>query len=688
MAYPVSPRCHDVEVLHGHQVPDPYRWLEEIDSEETQRWSGAQNALTSRYLAAIPERESLRARLTQLWNYEKYGVPFQRGDRYFFTRNDGLQNQSVLYWMDALDGQPQVVLDPNELSTEGTVALTAFDVSDDGQLLAYALSASGSDWQTWQVRDVASGRDLSDHLQWSKFSSAVWTNDGTGFYYCRYDAPAEGMASKETNYYHKVFFHRIGTEQAADSLVYERPDQKDWLFDTAHSDDGHYLILYVSKGTQVENGVFFQDLQSEDGTVVELLKDFDASYRFIGNDGPLFYFMTDCGAPLSRVIAIDIERPDPSYWREVIPETADTLQDVHLVHDRFIAAYLHDAHSRIQLFTSSGTFLRTVELPGMGTVQGFGGRREDHESFYMFTSFTTPGVVYHYDLATNVNTIFREPRLSFDPSAYTTEQFFVPSNDGTGVPVFLSYRRGLTRTSTTPTYLYGYGGFNIALTPTFSVANLVWMERGGLFVQANLRGGGEYGTTWHEAGMKATKQNVFDDFIAVAEWLIREGYTSAAKLAIGGGSNGGLLVGACLTQRPELFGACIVAVGVLDMLRFHRFTIGWAWVSDYGSPDDPEEFTALLAYSPYHNLRPDIAYPATLITTGDHDDRVFPAHSFKFAAALQAAQGGAAPILIRIDSRAGHGAGKPTAKLIVEWADCWAFLVRILEFAGTGVVSW
>ncbi|HZB95155.1 MAG TPA: prolyl oligopeptidase family serine peptidase, partial [Herpetosiphonaceae bacterium] len=554
----------------------------------------------------------------------------------------------------------------------------AFEASDDGRLLAYALSAAGSDWQEWHVRDVESGHDLIDHLQWSKFSDAVWTKDGAGFYYGRYDAPVEGMAYKDANYYHKLFFHRIGTDQPDDMLVYERPDQKDWLFSAALSDDGGYLIINVSKGTQVENGLFFRDLQAEDGAVVEFLKDFDASYSFIGNDGPVFYVMTDRGAPLSRVIAIDIEHPEPEHWREIIPEAADTLQSASLVQEFFLATYLHDAHSRVRIFDKTGTPVREVELPGLGTVEGFGGRREDRESFYLFTDFTTPGVVYRYDLDTWENTIFRAPRLNFDPSAYTTVQVFVPSKDGARVPVFLSYRRGLKRDSNNPTYLYGYGGFNIALTPTFSVGSLVWMEMGGMFAQANLRGGGEYGTAWHEAGMKTNKQNVFDDFIAVAEWLIRQGYTRTPKLAIGGGSNGGLLVGACLTQRPELFGACIAAVGVLDMLRFHRFTIGWAWVSDYGSPDDPEEFKTLLGYSPYHNLRPGTAYPATLITTGDHDDRVFPAHSFKFAAALQAAQDGPAPILIRIDIRAGHGAGKPTTKQIDERADCWAFLVRNL----------
>ncbi len=676
--YPESPRHDGGEMLHGVHVPDPYRWLEALDSEQTRRWIEAQDELTSRYLADIPAREAIDRRLTEVWNYEKFGVPFRRGERYFFTRNDGLQNQSVLYWMERRDAEPRVLLDPNDLSADGTVALTAFEVSDDGRLLAYALSSAGSDWQEWRVRDVASGDDLPDHLEWAKFSDAAWTADGAGFYYSRYDAPAEGMAYKGANYYHKLFYHRIGTSQAADELGYERPDQKEWLFEATVSDDGRYLIIGVSKGTQIENGIFYRDLQAADGGVVELLKDFDASYSFVGNDGPVFYFLTDRDAPLSRVVAVDVARPDPASWREIIPESEDSLLGAALVHDLLLASYLHDARSRARIFDPSGNVVREVDLPGMGTIAGLGGRRAERETFYLFTGFMAPGTVYRLDLETWETSIFREPRLSFDASAYTTEQVFVTSKDGTRVPMFLSYRRGLKRDGDNPTYLYGYGGFNIPLTPAFSPANVVWMELGGVYAQANLRGGGEYGTPWHEAGMKDRKQNVFDDFIAAAEWLVAQRYTRPARLAIGGGSNGGLLVGACLTQRPELFGACVAAVGVLDMLRFHKWTIGWAWVSDYGSPDDPEEFKTLLAYSPYHNLRSGTAYPATLITTGDHDDRVFPAHSFKFAAALQAAQAGPAPVLIRLDVRAGHGAGKPTAKLIAERADGWAFLARNL----------
>lgn len=676
--YPGSRRTKDGDTIHGVRVPDPYRWLEDVDSAQTQSWIKAENQVTFEYLNHIPAREKIRQRITELWNYEKYGVPFKWGERYFFTRNDGLQNQSVLYWIESLEAEPRVLLDPNQLSEDGTIALTGYAAGEDGKLLAYGLSASGSDWQEWRVREVDSGRDLEDHLKWAKFSIASWTHDGKGFFYSRYDEPKEGMAYKGANYYHKLYYHRIGTPQSEDELVYERPDHKDWGFDGRVTDDGRYLLISVWKGTHRENGVFYKDLQAEDGEVVELLEGFDARYVFAGNDGPVFYFTTDLDAPMSRVVAIDITRPDRSNWKQTIPESPDALQSVSLVHDMFIASYLHDAHSLVRVLDKSGRIVREVELPGMGTVEGFGGRCTDRETFYLFTGFTTPGTIYRYDAETGQSTVFRKPEVGFDPDAYVTEQVFYRSKDGTRVPMFISHKKGLKRDRNNPTYLYGYGGFDISLTPAFSVGNLVWMEMGGLLAQPNLRGGGEYGKSWHEAGMKLKKQNVFDDFIAAAEWLIENEYTSRPKLAIAGRSNGGLLVGACLTQRPDLFGACLLGVGVLDMLRFHEFTIGWAWTSDYGSPEDVKEFEALLAYSPYHNVKPGTAYPATLITTGDHDDRVFPAHSFKFAAALQAAQAGAAPTLIQIDTKAGHGLGKPTAMLIEEMADGWAFLVQVL----------
>jgi len=678
--YPVSPRDATINILHGIEVADPYRWLEEIDSEQTQKWIAAQNAVTFAYLSQIPARKTICRRLTALWDYEKYEPPFKRGGRYFFSRNDGLQNQSVLYWMASLDDEPKLLLDPNLLSEDGTVAVTGYTVSEDGQLMAYGLSSAGSDWQEWHIREVESARDRDDHLQWVKFSTAAWTHDGQGFFYSRYDEPEEGQAYKGANYYHKLYYHRLGTLQVEDELVYERPDQKEWGFQGIVTEDGRYLIIYIFRGTNRENGIFYKDLQAKDGQVVELLNEFDADYGFVGNDGPIFYFSTDLDAPKGRVIAIDTTQPERANWQELIPESEDALQYVNFIHyNKFLATYLHDAHSQVKLFDTSGQLIHDVELPGMGTIYGFNARYDEPEAFYFFTGFTTPGTIYRYDVETNQSVIFRQPKVDFDPAAYITEQVFYASKDGTQVPMFITHKKGLKLDSNNPTYLYGYGGYNISLTPAFSAANLVWMEMGGVFAQANLRGGGEYGKAWHEAGKKLKRQNVFDDFIAAAEWLIENNYTQTSKLAIGGGSNGGLLVGACMTQRPDLFGACLPNVGVLDMLRFHKFTIGWAWTSDYGSPDEPEEFKALLAYSPYHNLKAGTAYPPTLVTTGDHDDRVFPAHSFKFAAALQAAHAGPAPTLIRIETKAGHGMGKPTAKIIEEMTDRWAFLARIMD---------
>lgn len=511
-----------------------------------------------------------------------------------------------------------------------------------------------------------------------KFSGAAWTPDGAGFFYSRYDAPAEGLAYKGVNEYQKLYYHRIGTSQGADELIYERPDQKAWGFAASVTEDGRYLIITVWQGTNRENGLFYKDLQTPDSPVVELLNAFDATWNLIGNEGSIFYFTTDLDAPLSRVIAIDIRQPEREDWREIIPQTDDALQSANLLNGQLITTYMQHAHSVVKVFDLTGNFLHEIALPSLGSVVGFGGRQDERETFYQFTSFTTPGTIYRYDLESGQSTAFRTPEVAFDQDAYITEQVFYASKDGTRVPLFLTYKKGLVRNGDNPTLLYGYGGFNIPMMPAFSANVIAWMELGGIYAQACLRGGGEYGKRWHDEGKKQKKQNVFDDFIAAAQWLIDQGYTSTPKLAIFGGSNGGLLVAACETQRPDLFGACVIAVGVLDMLRFHKFTISWAWVSDYGSPDDPDEFATLLAYSPYHNLKPSVAYPATLITAGDHDDRVFPAHSFKFAAALQAAQGGAAPILIRVETRAGHGAGKPTTKLIDESADRLAFLVHAL----------
>jgi prolyl oligopeptidase len=683
--YPPShPDPTVVDFYHGQAVPDPYRWLEDLDSEQTRAWIEAQNRLTFDYLQRIPARQRLLERLRQLWNYEKYSQPFKEGNRYFYFKNDGLQNQSVLYTQESLEGEARVLLDPNTLSEDGTVALSGIAISRDGRYLAYGLSRSGSDWQEWKVRDIETGEDLPDHLRWIKFSGASWTLDGQGFFYSRYDEPAPGSEYESANYFQKLYYHRLGTPQSEDLLVYHRPDQKEWGFAGGVTEDGDYLIISVWRGTDPKNLLFYKDLRDPSSPVVELIREFQAEYAFVGNDGSRFWLLTDLQAPRRRLVAIDLD--NPGQLQEVIPEAEETLQGVSLIHNQFVAFYLKDAHTQIRTFALDGTYLGEIPLPGLGSASGFGGKRYDTETFYTFTSFTTPPTIYRYDFTSGTSTLFRQPQVDFDPQAYEVQQVFYTSKDGTRIPMFLVHRRGLARTGDHPTLLYGYGGFGISLTPSFSVGLVAWLEMGGVYAQPSLRGGGEYGEEWHQAGTKLNKQKVFDDFIAAAEWLIAHGYTNPAKLAISGGSNGGLLVGACLVQRPELFAAALPAVGVFDMLRFHKFTIGWAWISEYGSPENPEEFKALYAYSPLHNLKPGTVYPATLITTADHDDRVVPAHSFKFAAALQAAQGGSQPILIRIDTKAGHGAGKPTSKLIEEAADRWAFLVQVLgiPWDGTG----
>jgi prolyl oligopeptidase len=672
--YPETRTVDQVDTYHGLAVPDPYRWLEDPHAPESQAWIEAQNQVTFGYLEQLPGRDQLQQRLTELWNYERYGIPFKRGDRYFFYKNDGLQNQSVLYTLPTLEAEPTVLLDPNTLSADGTVALSAVAISENGAYLAYGLSASGSDWVEWQVRDIASGKDFDDHLKWVKFSGAAWTHDHQGWFYSRYDEPDATTKLEAVNYYQKLYYHRLGTPQSEDVLVYERPDQKEWGFSGGVTDDGRYLVISVWRGTDPRNLVFYKDLSSPDNPVVELISAFEAEFSYVGNEGTRFWFRTDLDAPKGRLLAIDLADPDRDHWQAVISEAADTLQDVSLLNHQFVVDYLSDARSQVKIFDLQGQFVREVALPGIGSVGGFNGKREDTETFYSFTSFTTPSTIYRYDLVTGESQLYRQPQVNFDPDIYTTTQVFYPSADGTRVPMFITHKQGLELNGQNPTLLYGYGGFSISLTPSFSVSNLVWLELGGVYAVPNLRGGGEYGEDWHLAGTKLNKQNVFDDFIAAAEWLIAQGYTHRDRLAIMGGSNGGLLVGACMTQRPDLFAAALPAVGVMDMLRFNQFTIGWAWESDYGSPQDEVEFKALYAYSPLHNLKLGTAYPATMITTADHDDRVVPAHSFKFAAALQAAHQGEAPVLIRIETKAGHGAGKPTAKVIEEVRDRWAFL--------------
>jgi prolyl oligopeptidase len=678
LVYPQARRSDQVDDYHGTKVADAYRWLEDTDSAETKAWVEAEDKLTFSYLEQIPYRQAIHDRLTKLWNYERFSVPGQEGGRYFFQHNNGLQNQNVLLVAESLNAEPRVLLDPNTFSSDGTVALAGAAISDDGKLMAYAVASSGSDWTEWHVRNVDTGKDLPDDIKWVKFSGASWTKDNKGFYYSRYDEP-KGAMMRDTNYFQKLYYHRLGAAQSEDKLIYERPDNKEMAFAGDVTDDGHYLIITVSEGSSPKNRLYYKNLTQPDTQVVRLLDDFDALYGFIGNDGPVFWFQTDLDAPRGRLIAIDTRHPERANWKTIVPQSPDKLESANVVDNVFLLSYLKDARTAVRVHDLSGTFLRDVDLPGIGTAVGFGGKRKDKETFYAFTSFTAPAAVYRYDPQAGKSAVYRQPKVDFDPTRYETKQVFYHSKDGTRVPMFLTYKKGLKLDGQNPVMLYAYGGFDISLTPFFSVPNVVWLEMGGVYAQPNLRGGGEYGEEWHQAGMKLKKQNVFDDFIAAAEWLIANNYTSTPKLAMRGGSNGGLLIGACLTQRPDLFGAALPEVGVMDMLRFHKFTIGWAWTSDYGSSDNPEEFKALYAYSPLHNLKPGTKYPPTLIATSDHDDRVVPGHSFKFAATMQADQAGPAPVLIRIETKAGHGAGKSITKLIDETADTWSFVAHNLD---------
>lgn len=679
--YSETRRVDHVDEYHGVKVPDPYRWLEDDvrENKDVAAWVEAKNKETFGYLAKIPERESIRKRLNELWNYEKFGSPFKAGGRYYYFHNSGLQNQSVLFTQETLDDEPSVFMDPNSWSKDGTVALSGTQFSDDGRYVAYGVQEAGSDWRTWKIRDIASGKDLDDEIHWVKFNSPDWTKDSKGFFYARYPEPGDDTEFQALNLNMKVYYHRVGTSQDRDVLVYENPAEPSWGYQAEVTEDGRYLVITVWKGTDDKYRVIYRDLKEPYGLPTDLITTFNNEYTLIGNDGPVFFFKTDLDAPRRRVVAIDIRKPDSRNWKEVIPQKEETLRGVGLVGNAFIASYLKDAKTQVNIHSMKGDFIREVEFPGIGSASGFGGKRGDTDTFYSFSSFATPPSIYRYDILTGKSELFRQAQVKFNPDEYEVKQIFYESKDGTRVPMFLAYRKGLKLNGKNPTLLYGYGGFNIPLTPRFSISRLAWMEMGGVYAQANLRGGGEYGEQWHKAGTKLQKQNVFDDFIAAAEWLIANKYTSTPKLAIQGGSNGGLLVGACMTQRPDLFGACLPAVGVMDMLRFHKFTAGRFWVDDYGSSDNVEEFKALLKFSPYHNLKDGVEYPATMVTTADTDDRVVPGHSFKFAARLQEAHAGDAPVLIRIETKAGHGAGKPTAKIIEELTDAWAFLVRNLD---------
>ena len=681
ISYPESRRSDHVDVIHGVDVPDPYRWLEDDvrESDEVAKWVERQNEITFTYLKSIPEREQIEKRLTELWNYEKYSSFFKKGGQYFFFKNDGLQNQDVLYVQESLKAEPRVLADPNTWSADGTSAMGAVAVSPDARYLAYGVNDAGSDWQTWRVLEIESGRLLDDELRWVKFSGASWTKDGRGFFYSRYDQPEEGSAFQNTNLDQRVFYHRVGSSQSDDVLVYQRPDHPDWGFAAEVSGDGRWLVITIWKGTDDKYRVAYRDLNEPYAIPVDLITNFDNDYTFIDAEGSTFYFETDLEAPTGRIIAIDVRHPERENWREVVPAAKETLRASALIGNLFVAQYLKDARSEAKLYSMDGETVREVEFPGIGTADGFIGDRGDTETFYSFSSFALPAAVYRLDLITAKSRQLFAPKFPADVSNYETKQIFYNSKDGTRIPMFITYRKGIELDGSNPTLLYGYGGFNIPITPTFSTSVFSWLDLGGIWAVANLRGGGEYGEEWHRAGTILDKQNVFDDFIAAAEWLIENKYTRTEKLAIHGRSNGGLLVGAAITQRPELFGAALPGVGVMDMLRFHKFTAGRFWVDDYGSAEDPEEFKALLAYSPYHNLKNHSKYPPTLATTADTDDRVVPGHSFKFAAEMQHRQEAAAPALIRIETSAGHGGGTPTSKLIEQWADLWAFLVKNLE---------
>ena len=682
LIYPQTQKIDQVDNYHGTLVPDPYRWLEDTDSVETKAWVAAQNQVTFGFLEKIPARERIRKRMTELWDFPKAYNFIKVGDRYFQPRNTGVQNQNVLFVQAGLQEEARVLIDPNTLAADGTVAMTQFEASKDGKWVAYALNVSGSDWMTWRIRSVDRLEDLPDRIEWSKFSSAAWLPDSTGFFYASYDTPQPGQSLTGVNYNQKIYLHVLNTSQAQDTLVYQRPDQKEWAFTPIVSEDGKYLVLHVWLESDICNWVFYKALAGN-SEIVELISELEAAFEFLGNDGPLFYFRTDLNAPRGRLVAIDVTRPQKENWATLIPESRDVLESVRIVHDQFICLYQRDAHHLLYRYNLKGELLGEIALPMLGSVMtpyGYpiSGSRADDELFFLFSSFVCPVIVYRYDFNQDACQKVFSPPVPFNFDPYEVNQVFVPSKDGTWVPMFLIHRKDLLKDGQNPTLLYGYGGFSISIMPDFTVNRLVWLEMGGVLAVANLRGGGEYGDDWHRAGTIHRKQNVFDDFIACAEYLIAKKYTSTPKLAIQGDSNGGLLVGACMTQRPELYGAALPAVGVMDMLRFHKFTIGWSWTSDYGSSDDPDQFKTLYAYSPLHNIKPGTHYPPILITTADHDDRVVPGHSFKFAATLQAAQEGDAPALIRIQTKAGHGMGKPTSIIIAETTDLWASLVQAL----------
>ena len=672
LQYPKAAKDGTVDEYFGEKVSDPYRWLENDTSAQTAAWVEAENKVTNAYLQKIPFREKLLKRLTELSSYERIGAPFKQNGKWYFYRNDGLQNQYVIYVKDQLDGEPRVFLDPNKLSTDGTVALKSLDFSNNGRWAAYAISRSGSDWQEFFVIDLATGELTDDHIEWAKFSDASWLGDG--FYYSAYDRPTEGKEFSNVNAGHKIYYHKIGTPQSDDVLFYQNPTEPKRFYDVEVNEDETLMYLYES-GAGAGNNLYVRDLRQKDALFIQMTNDMDYLYSPLYDDGDRMYFFTNFGAPKGRIMTADIHQPGVNDWQELVPEQKNVLSGASVIGRQLVLTYSQDASDHAFIYGLDGKLRHEVKLPMVGSVD-FTGKEKEPECFYSFTSFTQPGTVYRYDLTANTSTLYQQPQVKFRLQDYESRQLFFESKDGTRVPMFITYKKGMKLDGKNPVFLYGYGGFNISLGPAFSALRIPFLEKGGIYAQVNLRGGNEYGEEWHQAGTKLQKQNVFDDFISAAEYLIREGYTSKERLAIVGGSNGGLLVGACMTQRPDLFKVAIPQVGVMDMLRYHKFTIGWNWASDYGTSDDSKEmFEYLKGYSPLHNLKPGTAYPATLVTTADHDDRVVPAHSFKFAATLQECHKGPNPVLIRIDTKAGHGGGKPLAKVLEEQADIYSFIL-------------
>ena len=688
LQYPETKKGEAVEDYHGTKVADPYRWLEDDNSEDTKAWVKAQNKITFDYLATIPQRDKIKKRLEELWNYPRYSSPFKKAQYYYFFKNDGLQNQSVMYRQKGLAGKPEEFLNPNTLNKEGIAALAGTSFSKTGKYFAYSIAVAGSDWQEIFVMESATKKVLKDKIEWTKFGGANWNGDD-GFYYSGYDKPDEKSKLSKQNQFHKVFYHKLGTDQSQDILVHEDKEHPLRYHGAGLTEDGRFLILNVSEGTSGGEIWYWEKKDPSQTQFKLLIPGFSTEPDVVDNHGGKLLIRTNDGAPNYQVVLVDPKNPGKENWKAIIPEKEEALQNVGIAGGYLFASYLKDASTKVYQYTYDGKLVREIKLPGIGTAGGFSGEKEDKEFFYTFSSFSTPPSIYRFNIATGLSTLFRKTEVKVKTDDFVTEQVFFISKDGTKVPMFLTYKKGMVRNGQNPVLIYGYGGFNIPVTPGFSTSNAFFVEQGGIYVSVTLRGGSEYGEKWHKAGMLDRKQNVFDDFIGAAEHLIKERYTNNQKIAIRGGSNGGLLVGAAMTQRPDLFKVALPAVGVMDMLRFHKFTVGWGWAVEYGNADSASQFPYLYKYSPYHNLKPGVSYPATMVTTADHDDRVVPAHSFKFASRLQEYNAGTNPMLIRIETNAGHGAGKPTSKVIDEATDIWSFVMYNLgmPFREPGAVT-